>query len=249
MDCDLTPVLNLIEIKTTQLETISNDILDEVTRTIDGEIYTVDCENVNQDGDVEPLVTSSTLSGTSFTGIASLLSETNKQISDVRLALCDIETVETVAIVASDRELTRINGRQLILHFVTEDNYPKRQRNSSYRPIQIPSPKNNLNWSSFENIRWEQGNLYAELQLKTTTGIVIKPSVSGFFLNKVSADLFFDSALTLTTLIENNRKYHESDNPQRNITQQTTRIYRAFITNVDRNGNAVCETKFVPPIN
>ena len=249
MDCDLSPVLIEIQNCCQQLETKSDEILTEVTKTISGETYTVDCENVNSNGDIEPIAISTTITGTSFTGIAELLTEINKEVSNVNLALCDVKTQDTVAIVASDRELTRINGQQLILHFVTLDNYPRRQRNSSYRPIQIPLPKQNLQWDDFENIRWEQGNFYAELQLKTASGTIIKPSVSGFFSNKTEADNFFDSALALTDLIENNRKYHEFDNPQRNITQQITRIYRVFITSVDANGNAICETKFVPPSN
>ena len=258
----------LIELRTGQLETISNSIFEEVTKTITGTSYTVDCELYDEDGNIildengnaTPTQKEEEVSGVSFQGLANLMTELNKQIGNTNLTLCDIgsstqvieeTTGDTITIVASERDLTRIQGRQLILHFVTLDNYPTRERNSTYRPIQIPSPidEYEYDWErDFEEVRWKQGNYYCELQLKTEDDILVKPSVSGFFENKNAADEFFDTVLLLTTLSEANRKYHEFDVPKRNIPIRETRPYRAFIVSVNDEGKAICETKYIPPI-
>jgi hypothetical protein len=273
MDCDLSPVLTalenccqtlitennenqalldalyfLIELRTGQLETISNDILEKVTLTIRGTNYTVDCESVDENGNITPIETE--IEGATFQGLADLITELNKQVCQTNLTLCQSnDEQDVVAIVASERDLTRIQGKQLILHFVTLDNYPTRASNSNYRPIQIPSPRDEYDWEQdFEDLRWQQGNCYCELQLKTSQNILVKPSVSGFFENKNKADEFFDRVLELTTLSEANRKYHEFDVPKRNIPTRETRPYRAFITSVNDEGKAICETKYLPPI-
>ena len=163
--------------------------------------------------------------------------------------VCELESQDTVAVVASDRVINKVKGRQLILHFVTLDNYPKRQANSSYRPVQIPSPIPNdqLDWAThFENLRWFQGNLYAELELKDGSGNQVLPSVSGFFENQASADSYFDAVLNLTTLTEHNRKYHIHVSPTRIIPVQETRPYRAFVTFINASGQAEVEFKLSP---
>lgn len=272
MNCELTPVLIaiqncceqlaiennenqalldalyfLIELRTGQLETISNDILNEVTKTITGTTYTVDCETVDENGNITP--TETEIEGISFQGLATLITDLNQKIGNTNVALCSAQEEDVVAIIASERDLTRVQGKQLILHFVTLDNYPTRARDSNYRPIQIPAPREEYDWDEdFKPIEWTQGNFYCELQLKTSGDILVKPPVSGYFENKNKADEFFDVVLGLTTLSEANRKYHEFDSPKRNILVQKTRPYRAFITSVDENGKAVCETKYIPPI-
>ncbi|MEO0934208.1 MAG: hypothetical protein AAFY21_10785, partial [Cyanobacteria bacterium J06641_2] len=139
----------------------------------------------------------------------------------------------------------------LIIHFVTLDNYPKRKSNSSYRPVQIPSPIDieTLDWEThFENLRWEQGNLFCELELQDSEGQKVRPPVSGYFKNESSAFAYFDQVLLLTTLSEYNRKSHSQTNPKRLITEKTTRPYAAFVTYIDESGKAETEKKFKPVI-
>lgn len=160
--------------------------------------------------------------------------------------LCEINTAEptdVVAIVASDKVLDRHQGKTLMLHLVTAENYPKRSRNSSYWTQQIPEAKESYDWNEdFLALRQERGNLYAELYF-----VGIKDPVSGWFAGKAAANSWFNAILALTTATERNRKYHEQLTPARNITPNTVRPYRAFINSVDLNGRGVCEVKYVPP--
>lgn len=140
-------------------------------------------------------------------------------------------------------------GRHLILHFVDLDNYPKRSSSGSLRPVQIPRPiaNENLDWATFfENMRWEQGNLYCQLILKDSNNNKFSPPISGFFANQQAADDYFDSVLPITELSELQRKYHPTNNAQTNFTVKTTRPYRAFVIDLDNEGNPVCELKIVP---
>jgi len=173
----------------------------------------------------------------------------HEQQKNIIAPVCELESQDTVAIVASDRVINRVRGKQLILHFVTLDNYPKRQANSSYRPVQIPSPIPNdqLDWmTNFESLRWHQGNLYAELELQNSSGDKINPPVSGFFENIAAADSYFNAVLGLTTFSEYNRKYHPNTSPPKVIPVQETRPYRAFVTFINSSGKAEVETKFQP---
>ena len=162
-------------------------------------------------------------------------------------SFCDLELEDpdVVSIVASDKVLGKANGKFLVLHMVTLNNYPKRSRNSTYWQIQIPKAKDEYNWNDdFKPLTWHRGNLYAELYFQS-----IRDPASGYFLNKESADAWFDSILNLTDAIELNRKYHERKFKQpRDITEQITRPYRAFITSINNQGRAVCHLKYVPPI-
>ena len=129
-----------------------------------------------------------------------------------------------------------------MLHFVTLDNYPVRQKNSSYRAIQIPAPLEEYDWvDHFEQLRWEQGNQFALLEL---TGY--KTTVSGWFKDKDEANRYFDEVLALTTATEENRILTEHSSPKVDIPQRITRPYRAFITRVDSNGRAECLAKYQP---
>ena len=158
--------------------------------------------------------------------------------------ICNLEPTDIVSLVASPKYVTNIDGKVLVLHFVSLDNYPKRQRNSSYRPIQIPGAKEEYNWEEhFENLRWEQGNQYAELMLKG-----YRARVSGWFKDKVAADSYFDQVLELTIAEEENRNYPERKHSRTNISTQITRPYRAFIESVNDQGQAICHVKYVPVI-
>ena len=156
--------------------------------------------------------------------------------------LKDSESADVVSIVASDRFVTQISDKVLILHFVSLDNYPKRARNSSYRPTQIPAPKETYDWATdFENLRWEQGNQFAELRFQE-----LYVPVSGWFKDKAAANSYFDAVLTLTTATEDNRIMPEHSNPKTNIPERTTRPYRAFIESVNAQGQAICHVKYTP---
>lgn len=150
---------------------------------------------------------------------------------------------EVVTVVASEKEHILIEGNQLILHFVTLDNYPKRQANSSYRSIQIPAPKASYDWAiDFEPLRWRQGNQYAKLIL---TGY--KHAVSGWFENTTAANAFFDAVLTLTTATEKERIFPGHSLQKTNFTIRDSRPYRAFIVSKDGNNQPQTLTKYFPP--
>ena len=161
--------------------------------------------------------------------------------------ICELKTAEptdVVAIVASDKVLGKHQGKTLVLHLVTFENYPKRSRNSTYWQQQIPDAKQDYDWdTNFLNLVWQRGNLYCELYFEG-----IKDPVSGWFANKAAANSWFDSILPLTTATERNRKYHEQLTPTRQITANTVRPYRAFITSVNDAGLGVCEVKYIPSV-
>ena len=167
------------------------------------------------------------------------------QARDNNQTLCNIgDAPDVVSIVASDNVLDRHQGKTLVLHLVTFDNYPKRQRNSSYWQQQIPEPLGSYVWEdNFKSLVWNRGNLYCELYFED-----IKDPVSGWFFDKDAADSWFNSILELTNATERNRKYHEQKTPRRNITPNLVRPYRAFITSISDTGQAICEIKYVPPI-
>ncbi len=153
------------------------------------------------------------------------------------------ESADVVSLVASDRFINQISGKVLVLHFVTFDNYPKRKRNSSYREVQIPAPKETFTWETdFDSLRWYQGNQYAELRFQENY-----VPVSGWFKDEASANSYFDAVLTLTTATEDNRIIPKHSNPKTAIPERETRPYRAFIESVNSQGQAVCEVKYTPP--
>lgn len=177
------------------------------------------------------------------------LESQNRGLKQICEAIKEPSNDEVVAIIASHRDIPRIEGKKLILHFVSLDNYPKRKQNTSYRAVQVPSPIDNesLDWAThFENIRWVQGNLYCELSLKDENGILYKPSISGFFRDEAAADNTFNKFLELTTLQEASRIYHKRTVSARNILEIETRPYRAFVTYVNDNAQAICELKLRP---
>ncbi len=171
-----------------------------------------------------------------------------KQSNGIR-TICQVieekEEADVVSIVSSDKVINRATGRFLVLHFVTPANYPKRSKNSTYWPVQIPAamPEDEYNWCEhFENLRWSRGNCFAELKFNQ-----FSTPVSGFFKDKDAADSYFNEVLKLTTATEKNRVYHEHKDPQKNIIERVTRPYRAFIESVNIAGQGVCHIKFVPP--
>jgi hypothetical protein len=160
--------------------------------------------------------------------------------------ICTFASGDVVAITASDTVIENVKGKQLILHFVDLINYPKRSKNSGYRPVQIPLPKAAFDWSSdFENLRWITGNFYAKLFLKDNQDLKWKAPITGYFSSQIEADNYFDEILNLTTLIEDYRTYHPTTK-SRNFAIKQTRPYRAFVVSVDSLGNPVCETKYQP---
>jgi hypothetical protein len=160
--------------------------------------------------------------------------------------LCNLnkkEETDVVSIVASPKYVTNVEGKVLILHFVTLDNYPKRSRGSNYRQIQIPGAKETYNWDvDFLNLTWLQGNQYAELELNE-----YRAKVSGWFASKGAADTFFDKVLNLTIGTEKNRRYPEQKYSRTDIAIADTRPYRAFIESINESGQAICHVKYVPP--
>jgi|GEM_PF-6543229 len=160
-------------------------------------------------------------------------------------AICDLEIsgeTDVVSIVASDRFVRKVTGKVLILHFVTFDNYPKRVNSSGYRPVQIPAALEEYDWlANFEDLRWQQGNLFGELRF-------VEPyvPVSGWFASKEAANVYFDKILTLTNATEDNRVFPDHSNPKTAIPMRQTRPYRAFIKSVNELGQGVCHAVYKP---
>jgi hypothetical protein len=151
---------------------------------------------------------------------------------------------DVISIVASPKYVTNVDGKVLILHFVTFDNYPKRSRGSNYRQIQIPGAKETYDWKlDFENLVWQQGNQYAELELNE-----YRARVSGWFESEIAANAFFNQVLNLTIGTEKNRRYPKQKYPRTNIATTATRPYRAFIESINQSGQAICHVKYVPAI-
>ena len=178
-----------------------------------------------------------------------LIEKSLKQQSSGITSICDrideLEDRDVVSIVASDKNIHRVKGKILILHFVTLENYPKRKNSSSYRPIQIPFAKYEYDWlTDFDDLRWIQGNQYAELQFKEPY-----VPVSGWFKDKEAADAYFDKILTLTNATEDDRVIPDHSNPKTAIPVRETRPYRAFIKSVNSQGQAVCHAVYKPVIN
>lgn len=156
---------------------------------------------------------------------------------------------DVVSIVASDKVIPHVRGAVLILHFVTLDNYPKRSRNSSYRPVQIPAARKPIpnqpapyKWDEdFKDLYWIQGNQYAELRFEEN----YKP-VSGWFESETAANEYFDKVLTLTTATEINRVISKHKTPKTNIPVRTTRPYRVFICELNSQGQNQCLAKYYP---
>ena len=148
------------------------------------EPVTIPASNGNQ----EQTIVSTTFSGTpaKLFQILGNIERNNSQI--ICNEIKKLEDPDVVAIVSSDKTINNAKEKQLILHFVSFDNYPKRTRNSSYRPVQIPEPKANLDWNDdFEDLIWVQGTLYCELFF-----IDYKTPVSGYFADKDLADTYFN---------------------------------------------------------
>ena len=159
--------------------------------------------------------------------------------------ICSSNT-DVVSLVASPKYITNIEGKVLVLHFVTLPNYPKRTKRSQIRQIQIPGAKENYNWENdFANCRWITGNQYAELELAG-----YKARVSGWFAGEAQANAFFDYVLiNLTTATEANRNIPKHKYKRTDIVSAIERPYRAFIESVNDKGQAVCHVKYMPPKN
>ena len=154
----------------------------------------------------------------------------------------ELEDSDVVSLVASPKYVTNIDGKVLVLHFVTLDNYPRRKAGSYPRQIQIPGAKEQYDWiEDFLNLRWFTGNQYGELELEG-----YRAKVSGWFADKNAANSYFDAVLELTTAREVNRNLPNHSNPRTDIVSVETRPYRAFIESVDETGTALCHAKYVP---
>lgn len=175
-----------------------------------------------------------------------LLDQTYKQEDIAYNDLCkkieQIEDPDVVSVVASPKYVTNIEGKVLVLHFVTLGNYPKRTVNSSYRQIQIPGAKEQYDWcENFFNLRWLSGNQYGEMQL-----FGYQAKVSGWFADVTAGNQYFDAVLGLTTGTQVNRIFPKHSNPRTSIVNTIWRPYRAFIESVNENGQAICHAKYVP---
>ena len=164
-----------------------------------------------------------------------------------REKICNIdipENPDVVTIVASEKDVHRVKTKSLVLHFVTLDAYPKRRADQGYRPTQITAAKESYDWiADFEDLRWTQGNQYAELRF-------VEPynPVSGWFADVDAANAYFDQVLTLTTATEDNRVFTEHSNPKTDYPVRITRPYRAFIVSVNEKRQKLCHAKYVPVI-
>lgn len=164
---------------------------------------------------------------------------------------CNNNQLDVVSIIANDKVVNRVSSTQLILHFVTLNNYPKRSRNSSYRPVQIPGARKPTEdepepykWSEdFEDFYWIQGNQYAELRFEENYA-----PVSGWFESEEAANIYFAKVLTLTTATKANIVIPKHSDPKTNIPVRTTRPYRAFICELNQQGQNQCLAKYYPPI-
>jgi hypothetical protein len=174
------------------------------------------------------------------------ISALSNQIRAFHTGSCDVVGDEVVGLVANEKYLLRITGEQLVLHFVTEDNYPKRKSGSTYRPIQIPAPLPDYDWDThFLNMRWNAGNQYAEMRL-----VDWKNPISGWFASKEAANQFFDYLVNniLDPTVEvDNIVIPEHSNPKTNITTQIWRPYRAYYMSAPTNANeTTCLKKYYP---
>ena len=164
-----------------------------------------------------------------------------------REKICNIELPEmpdVVTIVASEKDVHRVKTKSLVLHFVTLDAYPKRRADQGYRPTHIPAAKESYDWvADFEDLRWTQGNQFAELRF-------VEPyvPVSGWFADVDAANAYFDAVLSLTTATEDNRVFTEHSNPKTDYSVRVTRPYRAFIVSVNEKREKLCHAKYVPVI-
>jgi len=162
-------------------------------------------------------------------------------------ALCaaiETEPDDVVSVVASPEVITNVAGKVLILHFVTLENYPKRQAGSYPRPVQIPAALESYEWDEhFKDLRWVQGNQYGELELEG-----YRKKVSGWFRDEAAGNAYFDAVLNLTTAVQKNRNFPKHLNPRTDIVVQEQRPHRAFIESVNPNGRAICHVKYRPNI-
>ncbi len=201
-----------------------------------------DAEDVNKPATLIDLIEAPT-NWTNYilTDFALIQSRINRNI------ICNIEIPENpdvVTIVASEKDVHRVKTKSLVLHFVTLDAYPKRRADQGYRPTQIPAAKESYDWiADFEDLRWTQGNQYAELRF-------VEPytPVSGWFADADAANAYFDQVLTLTTATEDNRVIPTHSNPKTDYPVRDTRPYRAFIVSVNEKREKLCHAKYVPVI-
>ncbi len=151
-----------------------------------------------------------------------------------------------VGLIAAEKELLAITGNQLVLHFVTEDNYPKRTAGSNYRPVQVYPPKLEYDWAThFEDLRWESGNQYAALKL-----VGWKNAISGWFASPEAANSYFN--YLIENILDENVEVDDivipdHSNPKTNVAVQMWRPYRAFLMSEPSNNNTTtCLQKYYP---
>ena len=250
MNCDELEqlIINLENNLTNQLTNIANAVVIDINGEIDSEFECVEEPDNQNPGQVNKVAQFQPVeyAGLGLVGLHQFLTIANTNLTSIYEGICvENEPTEVVSLVAADRFVTQASGKILVLHFVTFDNYPKRSRDSSYRQVQIPSPKETFIWEEdFENLRWWQGNQYAELRFNENY-----VPVSGWFKDEEQANAYFDAVLELTTATESNRVIPKHSNPKTSIPEQETRPYRAFIESINAEGRAVCEVKYTPPSN
>ena len=222
-----------------QVQQVEREITIDISDTINSDYQ---CVEDTETQTIQPQLTPTSYGNKGLLGLHEHLKIMSRNLDEIFKPLCDVQNETVVSIVASPKYVTNVKDKVLILHFVTLDNYPKRQAGSYPRPIQIPGAKENYDWlTDFLNLRWFTGNQYAELELQ---GYGAK--VSGWFADNTAANNYFDAVLNLTTATEINRNFPNHSNPRTDIAVVETRPYRAFIESVDASGTAICHAKYVP---
>lgn len=253
----LNQIDNLINNLTGDINNISSDVNNIetfVTVDISGTIETGGCMTVMTDDNGETIQTDpfyeskqiDSYSAQGLSGINQALSLIDGKITALHQDTCKaqrLESQDVVSLVATDRAIPYISGKQLILHLVKLEDYPTRSSNSLWQ-VHIPAAKDEYVWEThFEPLRKFNGNVYAEL-------LFIEPykPVEGFFQSENAANNYFDFVLTLTNATEKRRIFENNTNPPKDIIERELRPYRAFITQLNANGQSECLAKYAPPI-
>ena len=180
-------------------------------------------------------------------GVIDYLDIIKQEIDLTKLEVCKVDTEsDLVTIVAAPEEQHHIKGKVLVIDFVAEENYPKRERNSSKWRIQVPNPKEDIDWcGDLDNIRWQRGREYHWIKYRQ-----YQHPIKGWFRNKVDADSFFDSINNLTIEKEEYRRFSDGDGYKIQPDVVTARPYRAYIAIISSDDGEPIEEetiKLEPP--
>jgi hypothetical protein len=180
-------------------------------------------------------------------GVIDYLDIIKQEIDLTKLEVCKVDTEsDLVTIVAAPEEQHHIKGKVLVIDFVTEENYPKRKENSSKWRIQVPNPKENIDWcGDLDNIRWQRGREFHWIKYKQ-----YQHPVTGWFRNKVDADNFFNSINNLTVEKEEYRRFSNGEGYKVQPEVVVARPYRAYVAIISSDDGEPIEEetiKLEPP--